>query len=89
MKNFKKWQTALAVKEKTWLEAIFLSSLLGTLTSGLVLRGGMEIFGGESFFVNLIISLMATAVYTLVVLSIFSLLFPETLPILKRKIKGK
>jgi cellobiose-specific phosphotransferase system component IIC len=84
MKKFNEWLNNLDSNEILWLAAIFLAAMLGTLLSGLVLKAGMESFGGEDVLVNLLISLVATIVYAAVVLAVFSVLFPETIPALKR-----
>lgn len=84
MKKFHKWFNNSTGYEINSFAAIFLSAFLGTLMSGLVLRTGMEILGNESVWLNLMISLVATAVYAAIVIIVFSLILPETIPTLKR-----
>jgi hypothetical protein len=84
MKKFNEWVNRLGGNEINWLTAIFLSAFLGTFMSGLVLKTGMENLGDQSVWLNLLISLVATAVYAAIVIIVFSLIFPETIPALKQ-----
>lgn len=78
MKQFNEWVNNLSVEDMTWMVAIFLSAMLGTLTSGLVLKYGLETFGNAGVMARFMVSLAATAVYAGVVASIFLIMFPES-----------
>ncbi len=83
MKKFNEWYENLSIEDVTWLMAIFLSAMLGTLTSGLVLKFGLDQFGDAGAMARFLVSLAATAVYAGVVGSIFYIMFPESRMALK------
>lgn len=84
MKQFNKWLDNLSMEDINWLAAIFLSTTLGTMLSALVMKLGLELYSGESWFVRLGVSLAATAVYAGIVVLIFYWLFPKSRPVFKR-----
>ena len=84
MKKFNEWIDNLSVEDVMWLSAIFLSAMLGTLLSGLVLKFGLEQFGDAGAIARFLVSMAATAVYAGVVASIFYIMFPESRAAFKR-----
>jgi hypothetical protein len=84
MKKFNHWYQNLSVVDVTWYMAIFVTAMLGTLVSGLVLRWGMENFGDQGPLARLGASLAATAAYAAVGLVVFYAVSPKVRLALKR-----
>lgn len=84
MKKWQQWLENLSTEEVMWLTAVFLSAMLGTMTSTVILRWGLSTFGDDGILAQLGICLLATAAYGGVVALVFYVLFPETRLAFKR-----
>ncbi len=84
MKKFNEWYQNLSLAEMSWLVTIFVTALLGTLVSGVVLKWGMASFGEVSLLARLTVSLAATAAYAAVVVILFYVLIPDMRVAVKR-----
>ncbi len=76
MKKWQAWLENLSPEESLWLTAVFISAMLGTMVSSVILRWGLSTYDGT--LAKLAICLLATAAYGGAVVSVFSVLFPET-----------
>lgn len=84
MKKWQYWLENLSAEETLWLTAVFMSAMLGTVVSSIILRLGMSVYGNEGVLAQLAVCFLATAAYGGVVVSVFYVMFPETRLALKR-----
>jgi len=76
MKRFNEWYQNLSVEQVTWLVAILVTAMVGTLASAVVLNWGMSAFENDGVWAQLAVSAAATAVYAVSVVVIFAIFFP-------------
>lgn len=89
MKKWQQWLENLSAEELTWLTAVFISAMLGTMVSSAILRWGLSTFSEDGVLAQLGICLLATAAYGGVVVVVFYALFPETRLAFKRIFTNK
>lgn len=77
MKKWQDWLENISGEARLRLTAVFLSAMLGTMTSSLILRWGLSYYRHSGFWVELIVAIAATAAYAGVAALIFWVLFPE------------
>ncbi len=84
MNKWQQWLENLSMEELTWLTAVFVSAMLGTIVSTVILRWGLSAFGEDGILAQLGICFLATAAYGGVVAIVFYVMFPETRLAFKR-----
>ncbi|MBK8902198.1 MAG: hypothetical protein IPM53_13515 [Anaerolineaceae bacterium] len=89
MKKWQQWVENLSTEELMWLTAVFISAMLGTIVSTVILRWGLSTFSKDGVLAQLGVCLLATAAYGGVVAVVFYALFPETRLAFKRIFTGK
>jgi hypothetical protein len=87
MKKLQHWLENLSPEETVWLTAVFISAMLGTMVSSIILRWGLSVY--DEVGAKLVICLLATAAYGGAVVSVFCIFFPETRLAVKRVFNGK
>ena len=78
------WLENLSAEDRLWLSAVFLAGMLGTMTSSFILRWGLAYYGQAGFLAQLLVCILATAVYAVTAGSVFYVLFPESREAFKR-----
>lgn len=89
MNNFKRWLRQLSTEDIHWFSTIFLSALLATLCSGLVLQWGMEALRGTGMVAHIVSTVLATAVYSSMALFVFYLVYPDEMRLAWDKLRHK
>ncbi|MCA9918059.1 MAG: hypothetical protein KC445_08910 [Anaerolineales bacterium] len=89
MEEWRCWFKNLSTKEMVWLTAVFLSAMLGTFVSSLVLHLGFDAFGYAGVLAKLGVCILATASYGGAVVAVFSILLPETKLAFKQLLTSK
>ncbi len=84
MKKWQEWLGNLSGEELTWLTAVFLSTMLGTLVSSGILQWGLNAVSSGGVMAKLAVCLLATAAYAGAVILVFSVLLPQTRVAFKR-----
>lgn len=89
MKKWQHWLENLSAEETLWLTAVFISAMLGTMVSSIILRWGLNKYSDSGVLVQLGVCFLATAAYGGVVALVFYVLFPETRMTFKRIFTGR
>ena len=74
----------MTMEEVTWLVAVGLATMLGSLISGSFLEWGMSQTEGFGVLGQLLVSLAATFIYGVIIGGTFYLLFPKSRLALKK-----
>lgn len=74
----------MSVEEVSWLVAVLLATMLGSLISGSFLEWGMTQTEGFGVLGQLLVSLAATVIYAGIIGGTFYLLFPKSRLALKK-----
>ena len=89
MKKWQDWLENLSTEDSLWLTAVFISSMLGTITSSAILHWGLSLYSNDGVLAQLAVCFLATAAYGGIVVSVFYVMFPETRMALKRIFSNK
>lgn len=68
----------MSVEEVSWLAAVLIATMLGSLVSGSFLEWGMAQIDGLGGLGQLLVSLAATLIYAVIIGGTFYLLFPKS-----------
>jgi uncharacterized membrane protein len=89
MKKWQHWLENLSAEQISWLTAVFVSAMLGTILSALILQWGMSEYGDKGFLAQLIVCTVSTLAYGAAVVAVFYTLIPDTRPNFKRIFSSK